>query len=39
MTNLTLKELQFEYAEYLLEWIDNGDEPMTFEEFVAAEAV
>ena len=33
-----LKEMLFEYNEYLLEWIDMGDEPMTFEECVAATA-
>jgi len=30
-----LKELRFEYDQYLLEWVDCGDEPMSFEEFVA----
>jgi hypothetical protein len=30
-----LLSLRFEYDEYLLEWIDNGDEPMSFDEFVA----
>jgi len=33
-----LQDLRFEYDEYLLEWIDCGDEPMSFEEFVAAYA-
>ena len=31
----SLQDLRFEYDEYLLEWIDNGGEPMSFEEFVA----
>lgn len=32
----SLQDLRFEYDEYLLEWVDCGDEPMTFEEFLAA---
>jgi hypothetical protein len=30
-----LSSLRFDYDQYLLEWIDNGGEPMSFEEFVA----
>ena len=30
-----LSSLRFEYDQYLLEWIDNGGEPMSFEEFLA----
>ena len=30
-----LSSLRFDYDEYLLEWIDDGGEPMSFEEFVA----
>ena len=28
-------DLLLEYEEYLLQWVDCGDEPMTFEEFQA----
>jgi len=35
MTDTQLQDLRFDYSQYLLEWIDNGGEPMTFEEFVA----
>lgn len=30
-----LQDLRFEYDCYLLEWIDDGGEPMSFEEFAA----
>ena len=35
----SLQDLRCEYDDYLLEWVDNGDnEPLTFEEFVAEAA-
>ena len=32
-----LADLRFDYEQYLLEWVDCGVEPLSFEEFVASE--
>ena len=29
----SMQDLRFEYEQYLLEWVDCGGEPMTFEQF------
>ncbi len=34
----SLADLRFEYDEYLLEWVDCDVEPMSFEQFVEAQA-
>ena len=35
----SLQDLRFEFEEYLLEWVDCGDEPMPFEQFVAEQGL
>ena len=35
----SLQDLRFEFDEYLLEWVDCGDEPLSFEQFVAQQGL
>jgi len=35
----SLQDLRFEFDEYLLEWVDCGIEPLSFEEFVTEQGL